>query len=115
MQIKTLDYVPMIKKPPIPQSRPLREQPQLYVGQWIRALGAKPAEVARATNINEGYLSQIISGAKTNPSRAFLKQIADYLGITVGDFDGPPPAPELLDEIAKIDPKVLDRLRKNRE
>src|SRR5581483_10762365 len=56
--------------------RPRRQNPQAYIGQWIRAFGLKPAEVARAAEVNEGYLSQLISGEKKNPSVGLLMDLA---------------------------------------
>lgn len=83
---------------------------KLYIGEWIRALGFKQVEVVRATGINEGYLSSLISGARRNPSFDVLNEIADFLGIPVSYFNRPPPDKEFLAEAAGLDPRVLSRL-----
>lgn len=96
------------RRPPL-QNR-TRLVRKLYIGEWIRALGVKQIEVVRATGINEGYLSSLISGTRKNPSFEYLNQIADFLGIPVGYFNRPPPDREFLTEAAGLDPKVLARL-----
>jgi transcriptional regulator with XRE-family HTH domain len=66
--------------------------------------------VVRATGINEGYLSELISGAKKNPSFEILNQIADFLGIPVNYFNRPPPDRDFIAEAAGLDPRVIARL-----
>jgi transcriptional regulator with XRE-family HTH domain len=83
---------------------------KLYVGEWIRALGLKQVEVVRGTRINEGYLSELVSGKKRNPSYDILCQIADFLGIPVSYFGRPPPDRGFIEEAADLDPKVLAKL-----
>jgi len=87
-----------------------RQFRKLFVGEWIRALGFRQVEVVRATGINEGYLSELISGGKRNPSFDILSQIADFLGIPVSYFNRPPPDREFMKEAAELDPKVLAKL-----
>ena len=82
----------------------------LYLGAWIRKLGYRPAEVARGTGLNEGYLSQLISGKKTNPSRVALAAIAEFLDVHVAVFDSPPPDQPTLDTLSRLDPQLLARL-----
>lgn len=94
------------KKPPA--------KPPLYLGPWIRACKTTPAEVSRGTGINEGYLSQMISGKKDNPSGAKLSLIADFLEIPLGNLYKPPPPAAVLDQIADFDPKVIARLSRKR-
>jgi transcriptional regulator with XRE-family HTH domain len=52
-------------------------------------LHKRPIDVVRGTEINEGYLSQLISGKKKNPSGLILAQIADFLGIPMSYFYRP--------------------------
>lgn len=101
----------MTKRPQKLARRVKREQPTLYIGQWIRALGKTPGEVAEAANVNEGYLSQLISRKKRNPSNAFLQAIADVLGIPREYFNRPPPPQTVLDQISGFDPDIVRRLR----
>jgi hypothetical protein len=101
----------MVKPQISPTSKPAR---QLYVGLWIRALGFTPAEVARGAPINEGYLSEIISGKKANPSAAKLMLIAEFLDMPLGDLYKQPPPSALLGQLDNYDPNVIVRLSKKR-
>lgn len=100
----------MARHPRSPRNVPQREFRKLYIGEWVRALGRRPVEVVRATGINEGYLSKLISGAKKNPSFDMLNQIADFLGIPVSYFNRPPPDRQFIEEASELDPKVLAKL-----
>lgn len=100
----------MAGKPRRP-ARPQGRQPRkLYIGEWIRALNARQIDVVRATGINEGYLSSLISGTRKNPSFEVLNRIADYLEIPVSYFNRPPPDREFIAEASGLDPRVLARL-----
>lgn len=92
---------------PRAQARRIRK---LFVGEWIRALGFRQVEVVRATGINEGYLSELVSGSKKNPSFEYLNEIAEFLGIPVSYFNRAPPDREFMQEAAELDPKVLAKL-----
>jgi transcriptional regulator with XRE-family HTH domain len=92
-------------------AKPQRRPPTLFIGQWVRALGYRPIDVVRATGLNEGYLSELIAGRKTNPSNAVLHTIATAIGIPWHYLLRPPPSPEFLEEAATLDPAVLVRLR----
>lgn len=98
-----------------PRNRRRRENrappPVLYVGQWIRALGLIPATVAKGLKMNEGYLSQIINNTRV-PSVAMLNEIAGFLDIPAEYFKRPPPTSDFLAKVSEIEPKVLERLRK---
>lgn len=89
---------------------PQRQFRKLYIGEWIRALGYKQVDVVRGTGINEGYLSNMISGRKKNPSFDVLNQIAEFLNIPVSYFNRQPPDKEFIAEAAGLDPGVLSRL-----
>lgn len=100
----------MAGKPKNRRAAPQRQFRKLYIGEWIRALGVRQVDVVRATRINEGYLSELISGGKKNPSFDVLNQVADFLGVPVSYFNRPPPDREFITEAAELDPKVLARL-----
>ena len=102
----------MPRKPVIARRKPRPVPPPLYIGEWIRALGMRPADVARATGRNEGYLSQLINGQKRRPSLGLQKEIADALGIPMMYFVTPPPPREVVEQAGAIDPGVLARLRR---
>ena len=87
---------------------------RLYIGEWCRALDIKPARVSREAPINFGYLSGLISGKKTNPSRDMLEAVARVLQITVGQLYSPPPPARLLDQVAEYDPDMVVRLSQKR-
>lgn len=103
--------LPMAKSSPNPAPN---ATPRLYVGPWIRANRLKPAEVARKTGINEGYLSGIISGKKKNPSTEKLALIADFLKMPLGDLYKPPPPDRLLEQLDDYDPETVIRLSQKR-
>jgi hypothetical protein len=110
------DALLMAKTAAKPRGKP-RKRPApkpVYVGPWIRAHNTTPAEVSRATGINEGYLSTLCSGKKGNPSNGLLALIADHLKMPLGDLFKPPPPRSLLDQIADFDPEVIVRLSKKR-
>ncbi len=73
-------------------------------------MGFSPARVSRETGINEGYISQLISGEKSNPSYGILREIADHIGVPVAIFEKPPPDPKLTGELANLPPSVRDKL-----
>ncbi len=49
--------------------------------EWLTALGVSQAKLAEDAHINEGYLSELVSGKKQNPSRDMQKRIGDALKI----------------------------------
>lgn len=102
----------MAQKPAIARRRAKPVPPPLYIGEWIRALGRTPAEVARGIQRNEGYLSQLISGKKQRPSLGLQQEIADELGIPMHYLLRPPPDKDFIQEARQLDPAVIDRLRK---
>jgi transcriptional regulator with XRE-family HTH domain len=107
MQTGVPDHGGMIKR-----KRKPKVLPPLYIGQWIRALGYTPAEVARGVPINEGYLSQLIAGkVKKNPSAAMLVGISRFLNVPLDYLYQPPPDREFIQQAATLDPLVLSRLR----
>jgi transcriptional regulator with XRE-family HTH domain len=82
----------------------------IYLGQWLIALGRTQAEVHRATGINEGYLSEIVSGKKGNPGLEKLQLIADFLNIPVGSLFKKPPSPEVLQNLSPAHIEALGTL-----
>lgn len=110
MHSVSADALPMAKRTRVPSKAPRA----LYIGQWIRATGSTPAEVARETKINEGYISQLISGQKKNPSGDKLFAIAECLKIPLGNLYKLPPSASILDQVADLDPEVVIRLSQKR-
>lgn len=95
------------------QRRRRKRSSALFLGPWLLALGRKPREVANATGINEGYISQLINGKKENPSRDIRDEIADFLGIPGHYLERPPPEKEVVAEIRALDPALIERLHKS--
>lgn len=93
-----------------PSRQPIRPQPSLFLGEWIRTLGKSQKDVAGAAGVNEGYLSQLISGQKKNPSAGLLVDIANYLGIPLQSLYQMPPDREFLKQARQLDPTLLERL-----
>lgn len=105
MNCLSTDYAGMA-----PQRR--REpQPKLFIGEWIHALGMRPRDVARGAGVNEGYLSQLISGQKIKATPGYVRKMANFLGIDWRDMYDPPPSREALRAAATINPATLARLR----
>lgn len=108
MSTTGFDYRAVKRTRPIRPIKPVQAvsapRPAQYLGGWIRALGATPAEVSRKTGINEGYLSELINGGKKNPAYAKLKAIADFLKIEVGRFDEPPPPQDFVRKLRELGP-----------
>jgi transcriptional regulator with XRE-family HTH domain len=123
MERGQIDHCPMGRslkgKPKGPQkalSDQLEEESiPLFVGPWIQKMRFRPSEVARGTGINEGYLSQIISGKKGNPSRLVLHKIAKFIDIPMEYFNRPPPTTQFLTEVANYDPVVLQKIRERNQ
>jgi len=88
---------------------------RLYIGEWCRALDVTPARVSREAPINFGYLSGLISGKKTNPSRDKLEAVARVLGLKVGELYSAPPSARLLEQVSQYDPDVIADLVKRRK
>lgn len=104
------DNLLMAKIIPIPS-----DGTRLYIGEWCAARDIRPARVSREAPINFGYLSGLISGKKTNPSRDMLEGVARVLGIKVGQLYSPPPPAKLIDQIAQYDPEIIaDLIEKRR-
>lgn len=82
----------------------------LYIGQWISFLDRKAADVAKKIGINEGYLSQLISGHKHNPSYLMIRAIADELGVGIDTLRKPPPSGVVVEALRGLDPGVVNRI-----
>ena len=97
----------------VPVRRQRRRTPPVYIREWLRAFGLKPAEVARDAEVNEGYLSQLISGQKKSPSPAFLMALAAQMPqpFHYTKFYEPPPDDATLKALAAIDPALLPFLK----
>jgi transcriptional regulator with XRE-family HTH domain len=109
------DHALMAGKPrAMPPRRP-KQFKKLFIGEWIRALGMRQVDIVRGTGINEGYLSSLISGSRSNPSFDVLNQVADFLGIPVSYFNRAPPDREFIAEAKELDPRVLARLMNARQ
>jgi transcriptional regulator with XRE-family HTH domain len=101
----------MIRQRKLPANKMRRPFRELYIGQWIRALGMRPIDVVKGIGINEGYLSELINGKKKNPSGGTLIQIAEFLDIPMNYLYNPPPPQEIINQTSGIDSSVLERLR----
>jgi DNA-binding Xre family transcriptional regulator len=95
------------KAPPPP---PQPDQDVLHLGGWIKILGAKQKDVAKAGGIGESYLSLLISGEKDDPSGRILYRISEYLGVTVNDLYQPPPPPSQVEKLGRVPPRLWSAL-----
>jgi transcriptional regulator with XRE-family HTH domain len=69
--------------------------------------GWKLSDLARATNVAKGYLSEILSGKATRPSAVSLDAIAQALGTSVPDLLGTPNYPGA-DTVKNALPSLLE-------
>ncbi len=99
-----IEIIGMVKKPP-------ERFDTLYIGQWITKLGRKQGEVAKKSGVDEGYMSQLISGEKTNPGGPYLMAISEELGITVNQLYEEPPEIDVTDHIKKLTVEQIDGLK----
>jgi transcriptional regulator with XRE-family HTH domain len=80
----------------------------LYVGEWVAGYLAKKGlqqeDLAEAIGITDGYLSELMSGKKKNPSAHVLRAISEELGITINDFYNKPPSRSQLDRLKNLSP-----------
>lgn len=96
------------KPPPIPDAdRPPRV---LFLGLWLRRLGKRPVDVARAAHVGESYISSLISGKKKNPGIDVLLDISEFLEISINDLYRPPPAQEMFERLQKLTPSQIATL-----
>jgi len=72
---------------------------KLYIGEWIETLGRKQVDIARAAELNEGYLSQLVSGDKKNPSADVLLRVSSALGVPLQALYSQPPPPAAVEAI----------------
>lgn len=114
MGIAAVDHGLMVKKakPRAPVALPDDDDDRLYLGEWFAALGVRPAKVAVETGINEGYLSQLISRKKNNPTRSILLRIGKAVGVDWYLFYEPPPPKGVIEQIKKYGAGVLQRLER---
>lgn len=113
------DYCLMVKNP---RSRRVtaasaggEDEGLFYFGAWLDALGITAAKVAMATGINEGYLSQLASGKKSNPGIAIRKKIGAALDMDWKLLYEPPPNRASIDQLNKFGASVIERLSRNRK
>ena len=102
-------HLDMTIRPKVPVRRPRRPPPTLYIGEWLRRLGMKQVEVARACEIGESHMSLIVSRGKY-PSPGLLAAIADAIGVPEHVLRQPPPDEATVRATAGLDPAILARL-----
>lgn len=82
----------------------------LYIGQWLARLGRRPREVCKGAGVDEGYMSQLISGEKDNPSAEMLRRISEELGISMNDLYKMPPEMDIAPGTHEMRPDQLATL-----
>lgn len=90
--------------------KPRQRYNKLYIGQWLARLGRRAGEVAKASRVDEAYLSQLISGEKTNPGTAQMMAISEELGISVNALYREPPPIDVTDKLRELRPDLLEAL-----
>lgn len=87
----------------------------LYIGEWIKALGMKQVDVARAAGIGKSYLNLICSRKRKNPAYQIILKIADAMDMSVLDLQTPPPDNEFIEKSKNISPRAMIRLQRVRK
>jgi transcriptional regulator with XRE-family HTH domain len=93
----------------MPLQRKRKSPPRLYIGQWIAAVDRTQAEIAKAADITESYLSEIVSGKKY-PSAAVIAAIADAIGVGWDALRREPPPRVMLSTAQRLAPKHFEAL-----
>lgn len=97
------EYAPMARKKP-------KQFKVLHIGPWLTKLERKPSDVARQIGLNEGYLSQLISGEKKNPSSDVLLRLSEELGISINALYSRPPEMDVTSRVKVLRPEQLEAL-----
>lgn len=88
-----------------------KPRPPIYLGEWLSVLGVRPVDVAKAVEVTESYLSELIAGtAKLNPSSALMFAISEFLGLSVNDLYRPPPPKSALQGSRALNPSQIAAL-----
>ena len=56
------------------------------IRQLRESKGWSQLELARRSDVDQGYVSRLEAGTKKNPSVAILKKLARALGVAVGEL-----------------------------
>jgi transcriptional regulator with XRE-family HTH domain len=86
----------------------------IYLNQWLEALEMDQKTLVERTGLSQGYLSNIGSGRRGNPTMASLHAIATAMGISFNDLFRPPPSDAAMSELQELSPsagKALLRAR----
>lgn len=85
-----------------------------WVAQWIaQRPGRQQTDLADEAGITDGYLSELMSGKKKNPSAHALYALSEAMGITINDFYQKPPTAAELERFRNLSPSdaaMLSRL-----
>lgn len=92
------------------QNRPARPPRQLQLGPWLDRLGRKQVEAAKAAGVTAGYISDLVSGKKPNPSPGVLLDISEWLGLTVNDLYVMPPPENAVAAAGQMPPSQMAAL-----
>lgn len=103
------------QKPPLPVIQ--KRLRRFYLGAWLKYLGHRQADLARATGLTESYISNLVNQQKEGPTPEVLLGISEALDITVNDLYSPPPTLEAAEAIREMTPaeqaalaRALERL-----
>lgn len=88
----------------------------IHLGDWLELLETSVSEAADIAGCGQSYISNIISGRKTNINVLYLLKLSDHLGVTINDFYRPLPNRSQLTALQNLSPKaqatILERQRK---
>jgi transcriptional regulator with XRE-family HTH domain len=99
---------------PSPKKRPPRQYAPIYLAEWLAVLDVVPVELVKAGVISEGYLSNLRSGKRLNPSPGKLMQIGAFLQIEWTDLYRSPPSSEAIAGMEPLAGTTVERILKRR-
>lgn len=96
---------------------PARQYKPLFLAEWIARLGHEQSVVVKQTGVSQGYISNLSGGRRANPSAHILREISEYLGISMNDLYLSPPPESDVAAMGRYSPaarEVLMQARKHR-
>lgn len=84
--------------------------PRIYLGDWLNEFEISNGEAAEMAGCDQSYISNIVSGRKTNINVLILLRLSEKIGVTVNDFYRPLPNQSQLAALKNLSPKAQTTL-----
>lgn len=86
--------------------RKLSEAREIFLGDWLDLFNIKVGEAAEIAGCDQSYISNIISGRKTNINVLYLLRIAEHMDVNVNDFYRRLPSQAQIESMQRLSPKA---------